>query len=72
MLIFRIRYKQLGGHIHCRVFSGADRQGTFAKLGDLTFDERDWREFRQQAPARWEIIPEEMTVDELYPIDGRD
>jgi hypothetical protein len=33
---FRIRFKVQGGHVHCRVFSTPNPNGTWAKLGDLT------------------------------------
>lgn len=32
---YRIRYKQGGMHIHCRVFSRLKGQETWAKSGDL-------------------------------------
>jgi hypothetical protein len=38
----RIRWRQAGAHIHCRVFTSQDANGTYAKNGDLVFDEREW------------------------------
>jgi len=38
----RIRWNKLGGHIHCRVFTSQNVNGTFAKNGDLVFDEFEW------------------------------
>jgi hypothetical protein len=40
----RIRFKKLGGHIHCRVFTAKTPDGTFAKCGDLVFDEKEWQD----------------------------
>ena len=42
MTYIRIRYKKLGGHYYCRVFSSQMVDGTYAKNGDLVFDEREW------------------------------
>ena len=42
MTILLIRVRQLGGHIHCRVFTSKMFGGTYAKVGELTFDEREW------------------------------
>lgn len=39
----RIRWRKLGKHYHCRVFSGIEGQ-TFAKLGELVLDEDDWKD----------------------------
>lgn len=38
----RIRWRKLGGHYHCRIFSGIEGQ-TFAKLGEIVLDEDDWK-----------------------------
>lgn len=45
-MFFRTRYQKLGGHYHVRVFSSKTANGTFAKLGDLTMDEKDWPAFQ--------------------------
>jgi len=42
MNILRFRYQQLGGHVHVRVFTGTRFDGTFAKVGDLVFADREW------------------------------
>ena len=42
MPVMRIRYKQLGGHYHCQVFTATTLDATFAKNGDLIFDEHEW------------------------------
>ena len=41
-MIFRIRYKKLGGHYHCRMFSAKAKDMTFAKLGEVVFDESEF------------------------------
>ncbi len=38
----RVYYRQVGGHVHCRVFSGPSKEKTHAKNGDLTFSEAEW------------------------------
>lgn len=40
----RIRFVKLGGHYHCRVFTAPTSDQTFAKCGELVFDEDDWKE----------------------------
>lgn len=40
--MIRIRYRQLGGHVHCRVFTGRGEGFAWAKAGDLVFDETAW------------------------------
>ena len=40
----RIRWTKLGRHIHCRVFTAKTADGTFAKCGELVFDEEEWPE----------------------------
>lgn len=39
---FRFLYTKQGGHYHVRVFTAADPNQTFAKNGDLVFDEAEW------------------------------
>jgi hypothetical protein len=41
-MILRIRYEKLGGHYHCRLFTARGPNQTFAKCGDLAFDENEW------------------------------
>lgn len=46
-MLMRIRYKKLGGHYHCRVFTARGNiDSTFAKCGSVVFDEREWPEVR--------------------------
>jgi len=37
----KLYYTKEGGHYHCRVFIGIYGM-TFAKVGNLVFDEADW------------------------------
>jgi hypothetical protein len=65
MRTFRVRYQKLGGHFHTRVFSAENPRGTFAKLGELTFDEKDWASFLAQLGTGWEFI-DEAEPDRVY------
>lgn len=47
MTYIRIRWKKLGGHYHCRVFTSQMQNGTYAKNGELVFDEQEWPEVRE-------------------------
>jgi hypothetical protein len=38
----RLRWKRLGGHVHCRLFTASNYHGTYSKCGDLTFSAREW------------------------------
>lgn len=40
-MMMRVRYLQAGGHFHCRVFTSKNGT-TFAKCGNLVFDEKEW------------------------------
>lgn len=55
---FRVRWKLLGGHVHCRFFQAAGE--TWQKNGDLVFDEAAWLAFVPRAAmAGIEFLPEE-------------
>lgn len=43
-MVFRLRYVQQGGHIHCRLFTAKNYDATFEKCGDLVFRESEWSE----------------------------
>lgn len=58
MSVFRIRWKQLGGHIHMRVFSAPQPNYTFAKLGDLCCTKAEFHDL-QLAMAGIQFIEEE-------------
>ena len=55
MTYIRIRWTKLGGHYHCRVFTSQNQNGTFAKNGEVVFDEREWPEVRDKL-SRCEFI----------------
>jgi hypothetical protein len=42
---FRFRYRQLGGHVHVRLFTGEARERTHDHNGTLAFREDEWRIF---------------------------
>lgn len=47
MSVMRVRFEKLGGHYHCRVFTAKLANQTFAKNGDLVFDEGEFEDVRQ-------------------------
>ncbi len=47
MSVMRVRYKKLGQHIHCRVFTARVPNETYAKNGDLVFDEQEFEDVRR-------------------------
>ena len=57
-MVMRVRYKKLGGHYHCRVFTARLANTTYAKCGELVFDEREWDDVRQLMSGA-EFLPEE-------------
>lgn len=46
MTCIKIKYKKLGGHYHCRVFTGKGVGFTYAKCGDLVFSEEEFPDIR--------------------------
>ena len=40
----RMRYEQRGAHVHVRVFTSPNADGTFAKNGELVFSAAEWEE----------------------------
>lgn len=68
-MILRIRYKKLGGLVHCRVFTARDVNQTFAKCGDLVFFENEWPAV-QLLLSKVQITPESdiLTTDRLKDI----
>lgn len=61
-MVIRLRYRQLGGHVHCRVFTAPFIDHTFAKVGDLIFDEREWPTVQNLLASKIEFLPEEQAV----------
>ena len=57
-MIIRVRYRKLGGHYHCRVFTGIAKNMTFAKCGDLVFAEGEWDMIRKMLTSACEFLPE--------------
>jgi hypothetical protein len=66
-MIFRLRFIQRGGHIHCRLFQATTPDHTWQKNGELVFDEPGWRSFCSVVWARIELIPEDATPAALIP-----
>jgi hypothetical protein len=62
-MIFRLRFVQKGGHIHCRLFQANAAGHTWQKNGELVFDEPGWRHFSALMWARIEMVPEEEGTD---------
>jgi hypothetical protein len=65
---FRLCYRQLGGHVHVRVFSGSASRMTHA--GDLVFDEHEWPMFVGCLKAHDDTNIEVVHEDEPLP-DGQ-
>lgn len=58
-MVFRIRYKHAGGHVHMRVFSAQQPNMTFAKLGDLCCSEEEFADL-QVVMSGVQFVPEEV------------
>lgn len=43
--VYRVKYRLLGGHYHCSVFSSKSRDHTYAKMGDLVIGENELSSF---------------------------
>ena len=43
--IMRVRWKELGGHTHMRIFTGKEG-GTLGKAGDLTFTNEEFHAWK--------------------------
>jgi hypothetical protein len=62
-MIFKIRAKVDGAHVTANVFAGEEGK-TFAVLGVLRFDYREWRYFKElieEGELNSTIILEDMT-----------
>lgn len=56
----RLYYVKAGAHVHCRLFTAPDIGETFAKCGDLVFEEREWNEVLVTFECGGaEVLPEE-------------
>ena len=47
MAVMRVGYIKAGGHYHCRVFTARTPNGTYAKNGDLVFDEQEFADVQR-------------------------
>lgn len=47
MTVMKVRYKKLGGHYHCTIFTAPAPNLTYANCGDVVFDEREWPDILQ-------------------------
>ncbi|HLX21671.1 MAG TPA: hypothetical protein VKR23_16110 [Gaiellaceae bacterium] len=56
-IALRLRYRQLGGHMHCRVFSARATDHTFGTAGDLVFAVEEWPAVRAVLERVIEILP---------------
>lgn len=59
-MIFRIYHKQLGQHVHMRVFSGGSNKA-LAKCGNLVMREEEFQQWR-----RW-LLPRVQFIEEIGP-----
>ena len=60
MTHIRIWHRTLGGHVHCRVFSGKAPDLTHGKNGTLIFSAEEWEDGLREALSRIaEVRPEE-------------
>lgn len=55
---FRLRWKVLGGHVHCRLFSTKNYNGTWAKCGDIIVSVEEWPQFQEALAGRVELKEE--------------
>ena len=46
-----IKWKKLGGHIHCKLFTRQPPGETWARCGLLTFSEKEWPGVRERFEA---------------------
>ena len=51
MTLFRLRYKEGGGHTHVRVFAGKG-SSSLGKCGDLVFRNEEWVDFLKELERR--------------------
>jgi hypothetical protein len=50
---FKMRYQNMGSHVHVTFFSKPTDNSTWVNNGTLVFTEKEWWDFRQQ--SRWEF-----------------
>lgn len=64
-MVIRLRYKQLGGHVHCRLFTAREVRQTFAKCGDLVFDELEWPVVKARFESIGEVLEDHYSEEML-------
>lgn len=57
MSVFRIRYEQAGGHIHCSLFAAKSPNYTYAKCGDFCVTAGEEFEALQRALSGVAFLP---------------
>jgi hypothetical protein len=63
---FRLRFRVLGGHVHCRVFQRRLPGETWQKNGDLVYDAAAWAEVGDRyRRLGFDVLPEEESLDEM-------
>ncbi len=62
MSVMRVRYEKRGGHYHCRVFTAPTSNMTYAKNGDLVFDEAEFADV-QRIMSGAQFIDESLEVN---------
>ncbi len=62
-MVMRWYYRQLGGHIHVRVFTGKAKNMTFAKCGDLTLSIKEWDDVRNMLHHAVELLDDECATE---------
>lgn len=61
-MIFKTRAILQGGHFHVRVFSAKSPEHTFAKLGSLIMDSRDYESFTAAFEAEHVLDPDPFEI----------
>lgn len=59
-MLFRFRFKQLGGHVHVRVFVGQSANHTLANSGSLCLSPAEWKVFQDCLAAAPKLNGEEV------------
>lgn len=57
-MIFKFKYKRLGGHVHCDLFSGVS-VNALGKNGTLIFREEEWEKWEESVLFR--LAPDGVT-----------
>lgn len=65
MTYIRIRYKRLGRHFHCRLFTSELKNGTYANCGELVFDEHEFLDVRDKLSRCEWIFEGDARTDDI-------